>query len=123
MQINSSTNSTALGQVINPNQGVSREQVRVERAREQNVETNARPAQRLDVNEQALAIVDEQRQQQAQQQNLQQAVVLSKDDEYGNTAREQVSNSNLTAVSAYQGVENLQQRSDIEQLFGVDLYA
>ncbi len=123
MQINSSTNTFATGQAVNATQSVSRDQVRIERAREQEVETSSRPAQRLDVDEQALAVVDEQRQQQAEQQNFQQAIVLSNDEGGNNTTREQVSNSNLTAVSTYQGVENLQQRSNIEQLFGVDLYA
>lgn len=129
MQINSSTNTYPVTQGLNSSQNVARDSSRI--AREQNVEDTAnnpaqnseRPVERLDVNEQALAIVDEQRQQQTQQEAQQQSLVLSSEDDTNNTSVEQVNNRNLTAVSAYQGVENLQQRSDIEQLFGVDLYA
>ena len=129
MQINSSTNTYPVTQGVNSSQNVARDSSRI--AREQNVEYTAnnpaqnseRPVERLDVNEQALAIVDEQRQQQTQQEAQQQSLVLSSEDNTNNTSVEQVNNRNITAVSTYQGVENLQQRSDIEQLFGVDLYA
>ncbi|GLX80919.1 hypothetical protein [Thalassotalea eurytherma] len=129
MQINSSTNTYPVTQGVNSGQNVARDSSRI--AREQNVEdttkkpaqNSERPVERLDVNEQALAIVDEQRQQQTEQEAQQQSLVLSSEGDTNNTSVEQVNNRNLTAVSAYQGVENLQQRSDIEQLFGVDLYA
>ena len=129
MQINSSTNTYPVTQGVNSSQNVARDSSRI--AREQNVEDTAnnpaqnseRSVERLDVNEQALAIVDEQRQQQTQQEAQQQSLVLSSEDNTNNTSVEQVNNRNITAVSTYQGVENLQQRSDIEQLFGVDLYA
>ncbi len=129
MQINSSTNTYPVTQGVNSSQNVARDSSRI--AREQNVEDTAnnptpnseRPVERIDVNEQALAIVDEQRQQQTQQEAQQQSLVLSSEGNTNNTSVEQVNNRNITAVSAYQGVENLQKRSDIEQLFGVDLYA
>lgn len=39
------------------------------------------------------------------------------------TAYDQPSKKNATAVSAYQAVDNLEQRENVQQLLGVDIFA
>ena len=85
----------------NPSQGrrVSEENVQVEREARR---------QRFDVDQQALAVVEqEDRRSRQQQQNA--------------TDYDQPSQQNQTAVAAYESISNLDNRQNIQQLFGVDL--
>lgn len=91
-----------------------REQARV--AQEQNATNSAANKEqqsRFDVNQQALALVEQ------QQQSPKQNSGSNKQ----NTTYDQPSNQNQTAVAAYQAVDNITQRENIQQSFGIDLIA
>ena len=70
---------------------------------------------RLDIDQQAIELVEQQSQQQVTKQSNQQQTK--------NTGYDQPSEQNTTAVAAYQSIENLSQRENIQQVFGVDLLA
>jgi len=121
MQINSvntfnapSTNVQQVGnttQVTNP-----REQTRVaQEQKSENKEQQSNQQNRFDVDQQALALVEQQQQQKSPRQdagaNKQQ------------TTYDQPSNQNQTAVAAYQAVDSIAQRDNIQQSFGIDLIA
>lgn len=120
------------------------------RGSEQLEQARKNPTQggRLDVNEQAIALLEQETQQQAgqglgQQQAAEQGAsqFLGQDAEQasGQGAQLQLfsdsadnsqgasfdrpSNQNLNAVAAYQSVNNIAQRDSVQQLFGVDLFA
>lgn len=94
--------------------------------------------QRLDANEDTLALIEEQYQA-AQAQNVipsqsgQNSTLLepsnqnqnfsSNSSTSNNTLYDAPTEQNQGAISAYQGVNNIAQRASIEQQFGVDLYA
>lgn len=85
----------------NPSQArrVSEENVQVEREARR---------QRFDVDQQALAVVEqEDRRGRQQQQNA--------------TGYDQPNQQNQTAVAAYESISNLDNRQSIQQLFGIDL--
>ncbi len=69
---------------------------------------------RFDVDQQALALIEQQR------TGLS---VDAKENTADKTLYDQPSQSNRTAVSAYQSVDNIVKRDAIQQAFGVDLYA
>lgn len=91
---------------------------------------NSSREQRLEADEETLALIEEQYQASQQEANTQ---VLSRQNSTennssanngrSNTIYDQPSQQNNTAISAYQGVDNISQRESIEQQFGVDLYA
>jgi len=85
--------------------------------------TSARQ-ERFDVDQQSLALVEQEQQRRASQQNLpQQSSRDTETIERSQTVYDQPSQQNLSAVSAYQSVGDLAQRASIQQTFGVDLYA
>ncbi len=111
-------------------------------------QTGANKQSRLDINEQALAQVEQFKQQQddtlsskafssqnnanatdLSSINLASTIQTSSDQsrlgqDNANPSSKYVNNEqNLSAVSAYQSVGNLAQRESVQQLFGVDLYA
>ena len=124
MQINNSSTNLTANPLVSGSQSVQNgtavNRAELERARRQDNQERApeqqsqQLPQRLDIDAQALAVVDEQFNQQASNNNQSGA---------NNTFVEQNGLRNQTAVSTYQGVENIEQRANIEQLFGVDLYA
>ncbi|WDE13656.1 hypothetical protein [Thalassomonas haliotis] len=143
--VNSNSVNPTFTRANRPTQAQS-EQVR---GSEQLEQTSKNPTQggRLDVNEQAIALLEQEAQQQAGQGLGQQAAeqgasqFLGQDAEQasGQGAQLQLfsdsadtsqgatydrpSNQNLSAVAAYQSVNNIAQRDSVQQLFGVDLFA
>jgi len=122
MQINSvntfnapSTNVQQVGnatQVNNP-----REQTRVaQEQKSENKDQQANQQSRFDVDQQALALVE---QQQQQQKSSKQGAGANNQQ----TTYDQPSNQNQTAVAAYQAVDSIAQRDNIQQSFGIDLIA
>lgn len=118
-----STSSTIATQISNKVNGVSSQQQpvkRVELEREQNPEQKNQQTQRserFDVDPQALALVEK------EYQNNQVTNFTSSASTNNNTAYDNPSEQNQTAISTYQGVGNLAQKESIKQLFGIDLYA
>ena len=120
------SNSTAIPtQFTNSVSGINNQPPvkRIELEREKNSEqesSNAKRTERFDVNEESLALVEQEYQanqsNQANQNNSQNGFQQSTDYD---TPSEQ----NLTAVSAYESVDNLAKKESVQQLFGVDLYA
>ncbi len=81
---------------------------------EKDKEPQEKQKSRLDIDQQAIELVEQQSQGQVTKQP-QQATK--------NTGYDQPSEQNYTAVAAYQSIENLSQRDNIQQVFGVDLLA
>ena len=75
----------------------------------------AQRVERLAVDQQGLALV-EARQEQRQ-------AVQNQNSQYQQTIYDQPSQRNQTAVAAYQSIDNAEQRDNIAQVFGVDLFA
>jgi len=121
MQVNSSnTFSSASSNVQQVNHSTQvenlREQTRIEQEQKpENPEQQAKEQSRFDVDQQALALVEEQQQQKQPKQES------SASNKY--TSYDQPSNQNQTAVAAYQAVDNISQRDTIQQSFGIDLIA
>ncbi len=70
---------------------------------------------RLDIDPQAIELIQQQEANQVSQQANQQ--------QRKSTSYDQPSEQNHTAIAAYQSVENQSQRDNIQQVFGVDLLA
>ncbi|WP_448547807.1 hypothetical protein [Thalassotalea fusca] len=89
----------------------------------ENANSSARQ-ERFDVDQQSLALVEQEQQRRANQQELpQQSSRENETVERTQTVYDQPSQQNLSAVSVYQSVGDLAQRASIQQAFGVDLYA
>lgn len=96
---------------------------KVEREREQNnaqqpVQQSARE-ERFDVDQQALALVEQEyNAQSAQNNNANNTASNQSSTDFDNPSRQ-----NQTAVAAYESVDNQAKKEAVQQLFGVDLYA
>lgn len=121
MQINNSAKlSTQAPSVLTrqtPVNGVEvREQVqRNDDSRSQASAQASRAQQRLDIDEQAIALVE---QEQSRTLNARQANSGSAQSDY-----DAPSPRNQSAVAAYHSVDTLAQRENVQQVFGVDLFA
>lgn len=122
------TSNTAYTPQVNPGVNVDT-QTRVNRqgeqllVREQEQQTqqrqqNQQSTERLDVDEQAIALVEQEQQRLSAQSQSNVNKNFSSNAQY-----DQPSQQNQTAVAAYQSVNDQQQRDSISQAFGVDLYA
>jgi len=80
--------------------------------------SSTKPTTRLDINEQAIALLEQQNANVSGQINLQNKAETSK-----NAKFDQPSQQNLSAVNTYQRVNNLTQRENIQAMLGVDLFA
>jgi len=80
--------------------------------------TSTKPTNRLDINDQAIALLDQQSTNISEQKNLQRTAQKNK-----SANLDQPSEQNLSAVNAYQSVNNLTQRENIQAMLGVDLFA
>jgi len=88
---------------------------------------------RFEVNEQAIAFLDEQRA--SESESTGSAIALSDNSDASNgrysqdqqqtqnSEYDQPSQQNLSAVAAYQSVDNIAQKESIKQFFGVNLFA
>ncbi|MEW6991098.1 hypothetical protein AADZ91_10450 [Colwelliaceae bacterium 6441] len=88
-----------------------------EQAKTQQESPQKNPQERLDIDPQAIALV-EQDQQLRTKQNAEKNNQNSVQADY-----DQPPQKNNTAVSTYQSVGNIAQRDTIQQAFGVDVYA
>ncbi|WDE03528.1 hypothetical protein SG34_019320 [Thalassomonas viridans] len=138
--VNSNSINPSFTRVNRPTQA-QQEQVRssaqLERAEEQ-TRNSAQQSGRFDVNEQAIALLEQEAGQQTGQglgqqsagqesgQGAQLQLFADSSDNTqgaGTTAYDRPSSQNLNAVAAYQSVNNIAQRDNVQQLFGVDLFA
>ncbi len=116
MQVTKSSNFNSVNaQTLNNKTPVNYQQARL-RGQVDNKKTPA-PVGRLDVSEQAIALLEQQ-----SQRDQNKPSVKNKSSE--NTAKlDQPSKQNLSAISAYKNVGNLAQRENVQQLLGVNLFA
>lgn len=93
-------------------------------AREENQsqksQSDTNPQQRFDVDEQVIALVEREQLQPYNNGSNQKQSTNSKDYNNGYDAP---SSQNQSAVAAYQSVDAIAQRDNIQQVFGVDLFA
>jgi hypothetical protein len=135
MQVNNSVNLTSqpaigLGKNLSvPAQEqrtkvLAREALSSEESQSQKSASDINTRQRLDIDEQAMALIERQplppydslnSPQQSSQQNYQQTST--------NSGYDTPSSQNKLAVAAYQSVDAIAQRDSIQQIFGVDLFA
>ena len=134
-------NSTSTSRSLTPLNRSTQADKQPVRAIEQGEQAKKSPQQvnRLDVNEQAIALFEQQVEQETSKQAGQQAeqqfgqqleqqtaqqLAQNADPQGSNgTGYDQPNNQNLNAVATYQSVNNIAQRDSVQQLFGVDLFA
>lgn len=85
---------------------------------ESNKQSTPQRVDRLAADEQAIALV-----QARQEQNQANTLQNSQSRSFQETTYDQPSQRNQTAVAAYQQIDNAEQRDNIAQVFGVDLFA
>lgn len=128
------TDSTYSNQALQVTQGVRKANQQanikpvVARAEENNESSNvAKDKSRLDVSENAIALLQEQERfnpslfegtQTNNQSNYQTSGQQSSQSQY-----DQPSKQNLSAVAAYESVDNIAQRENVKQFFGVNIFA
>ncbi|WP_448248319.1 hypothetical protein [Thalassotalea agariperforans] len=124
--MNISTSNQIPAQLTQGVSGINNQQPvrKVEREREQNngqQQTVQQPAreERFDVDQQALALVEQEYNAQAGQSNN----ANNAGQNQSTTAFDNPSRQNQTAVAAYESVDNQAKKAAVQQLFGVDLYA
>ena len=124
--MNISTSNQIPAQLTQGVSGINNQQPvrKVEREREQNngqQQTVQQPAreERFDVDQQALALVEQEYNAQAGQRNN----ANNAGQNQSTTAFDNPSRQNQTAVAAYESVDNQAKKAAVQQLFGVDLYA
>lgn len=126
MQVTNTTNlaATSVAAPSNTSPVQAQEQRTRALAREENQEqkpqSDAKSQQRFDVNEQAIALIEREQLQPYNNGSHQQQKKNSSDFNGGYDAP---SNQNQSAVAAYQSVDSIAQRDNIQQIFGVDLFA
>lgn len=124
--MNISTSNQIPAQLTQSVSGINNQQPvrKVEREREQNngqqqaVQQPARE-ERFDVDQQALALVEQEYNAQAAKNNNSNNTAQNQ----STTAFDNPSRQNQTAVAAYESVDNQAKKAAVQQLFGVDLYA
>jgi len=135
MQVNNSVNLTSQSAIgLGKNSSVpaqeqrtralAREALSSEESQSQKPPSDINTRQRLDIDEQAMALIEREAlplydsrnsSQQSSQQNYQQTST--------NGGYDTPSSQNQLAVAAYQSVDAIAQRDSIQQIFGVDLFA
>ncbi|WP_085296931.1 hypothetical protein [Cognaticolwellia mytili] len=91
-----------------------------EESQAQKLQPDTSSPQRFDVDQQAIALIEREQLQLDNNGNNQQQTTGSND---GNSRYDAPSNQNQSAVAAYQSVDSIAQRDNIQQVFGVDLFA
>jgi hypothetical protein len=130
MQVNNSANFVTQGSIaLGNNSSVqaqeqrarvsARETLSSEENKNQKSQTDIDTRQRLDIDEQAIALIERELPSSNDKNNLQQ----SNQQNTFNSAYDAPSSQNKLAVATYQSVDNIAQRDNIEQVFGVDLFA
>lgn len=103
---------------------LARETLSNEESQSQKSQADIDSRQRLDIDEQAIALIErDQRSQFASSNNSQPSNPQSGQSNSYNSSYDSPSNQNQSAVAAYQSVDTIAQRDSIQQIFGVDLFA
>lgn len=134
MQINNSANlatqaSTRLGNTRavpaqEQRQNVAaREKLSNEENKAQNAQADTNSRQRLDFDEQAISLIERDQLTQFDSRSTEQSNQQNGQSNNSNSGYDSPSNQNQLAVAAYQSVGAIAQRDDIQQIFGVDLFA
>ena len=134
MQINNSANlatqaSTRLGNTRavpaqEQRQNVAaREKLSNEENKAQNAQADTNSRQRLDFDEQAISLIERDQLAQFDSRSTEQSNQQNGQSNNSNSGYDSPSNQNQLAVAAYQSVGAIAQRDDIQQNFGVDLFA
>ena len=132
MQINNSANLAAQAPIRLGNTSAvpaqeQREKISNEENKPQNSQADTNSRQRLDFDEQAISLIERDQlaqfdSQNAGQSNQQSNQQNGQSNNY-NSGYDSPSSQNQLAVAAYQSVGAIAQRDDIQQIFGVDLFA
>lgn len=138
MQINNSANLAAQAPIRLGNTSAvpaqeqrqnvaAREKISNEENKTQNSQADTNSRQRLDFDEQAISLIERDQlaqfdSQNAGQSNQQSNQQNGQSNNY-NSGYDSPSSQNQLAVAAYQSVGAIAQRDDIQQIFGVDLFA
>lgn len=99
----------------------AREIQRAEESKSQKSQSDIDTRQRLDIDEQAIALIE--REQSSPFGNTSVNEQQGSQKNSYNNVYDAPSNQNKLAVAAYQSVDNIAARDNIEQVFGVDLFA
>jgi len=110
--------STSANQALSTTQGIGQANqqkainkpavTRVEESNQKPQSNSNQGQPRLEVNEKAIALIESQ---------------SSTPQKNQNTQYDKPSNQNLSAVAAYESVDNIAQRENVKQFFGVNLFA
>jgi hypothetical protein len=113
-------NNTSVQAQEQRTRAVARENFSSEESQSQKSQADINSKQRLDIDEQAIALVE--REQLPANNSASNSTQNSQNNSY-NSGYDAPSNQNQLAVAAYQSVDTIAQRDNIEQVFGVDLFA
>jgi len=119
MKITNSTSFSSSVQALSNKTPAKNQQAKIA-APEEKQTSAPKTIERLDVNEQAIALLD---QQTANKNALKSENKGGQSGTFANAGLDQPSKQNLSAVNAYQSVNNLTQRENIQSMLGVDLFA
>lgn len=102
----------------------AQEQQQLQQQEQQRTNQNTRPdsqVDRIQADEQAIAIVEQSLANPSTNTSTEQNANFAGNNR--NTGYDQPSDNNLSAVAAYQSVSDISQRDNIQQVFGVDVFA
>ncbi|ARD45627.1 hypothetical protein [Colwellia sp. PAMC 21821] len=103
---------------------LARETLSNEESQTQKSQADIDSRQRLDIDDQAIALIErEQLSQFESRNNSQRSSQQGGQSNSYNSGYDSPSNQNQSAVAAYQSVDAIAQRDNIQQIFGVDLFA
>jgi hypothetical protein len=134
MQINNSANLAAQAPIRLGNTSAvpaqeqrqnvaAREKLNNEENKAQNAQADTNSRQRLDFDEQAISLIERDQLAQFDSRNAEQINQQNGQSNNSNSGYDSPSSQNQLAVAAYQSVGAIAQRDDIQQIFGVDLFA
>lgn len=134
MQINNSANLAAQAPIRLGNTSAvpaqeqrqnvaAREKLSNEENKTQNSQADTNSRQRLDFDEQAISLIERDQLAQFDSRNAGQSNQQNGQSNNYNSGYDSPSSQNQLAVAAYQSVGAIAQRDDIQQIFGVDLFA
>lgn len=103
---------------------LARETLSNEESQTQKSQADIDNRQRLDIDDQAIALIErDQLSQFESRNNSQRSNQQGEQPNSYNSGYDSPSNQNQSAVAAYQSVDAIAQRDNIQQIFGVDLFA
>lgn len=135
MQVNNSANLASQAPIALGNnssvqaqeqrtRALARENLNTEESKAQNSQADINTRQRLDIDEQAIALIEREQSPQGDISNNRQVNSQQNNQQTSyNSGYDLPSNQNQSAVAAYQSVDAIAQRDNIQEIFGVDLFA